>query len=309
MYAPPVILSPPPTSMGPMIMTSTMRVGESPAQSTFDPSSPYGVQLFNNVAPSVSSHDSPNSSTGVRSPVSRATQRCTCARPAVVGAPSWEGWDAAGWTSPQIRREEARRTVWAALGLAASHAVRCVVFDTDVHPLSIFEPGNVSDRPQCCNLITDSLSSTPSSSRTSSWTARTLRTPAGCRPRTASGHSMLVPRFSGLLALYTCTCRRLAPVRVRLLLQAHFRRTRLAPSLRSKHGRRPRASRTLLAGICADQTRRWSILPRSMSSTPGSSSRRCSVGCRTLIRRRSRVVGKRKIGVSPTFSRRRGSKD
>jgi hypothetical protein len=136
----PIVIAPPPS----------MWSGTSPAQSAFDSGSPHtGGLAFataHGVAQSASSFgSSPSSSTDVNSPAFNTAARCTCSRTANFGTPAWQGWElTAGWTPNQIRREEARRTVWAALGLAAAHAVRCVVFDMEVHSLGIFEPGNVS---------------------------------------------------------------------------------------------------------------------------------------------------------------------
>jgi hypothetical protein len=76
---------------------------------------------------------------------SNTSLNCTCGtRTANLGAFAWQGWELPSrWSHAQIWREEARRTVWAALGVAAAHVVRCVVFDREVHPLQIFNPENV----------------------------------------------------------------------------------------------------------------------------------------------------------------------
>jgi hypothetical protein len=92
--------------------------------------------------------ESPDCSSFVHHPMLSTPTTCTCSHTSNLGVHAWQGWEiAAGRNPDQIRSEEAHRTVWAALGLAAAHAVRCIIFDMEIHALRILHPLNVSSFP------------------------------------------------------------------------------------------------------------------------------------------------------------------
>jgi hypothetical protein len=132
-----------------------------PGATVFDPAQA-GVYSYDPLAGGAGAHGglpSPSSSIGVRSPPTRGAApppppaRCGCpARPAdaVTGYHgAWtppatlSAWDSS-WSAGQVRREECRRTCWAAVMMAARYAGRCAVFEEEPMELALLESGNVS---------------------------------------------------------------------------------------------------------------------------------------------------------------------